>query len=583
MHATGSTLLLAVALTTGCRAEGGAGSVLPGTTGGSIEGEWFTERAAETGLDFVHTNGMTGQFYYPEVMPPGAGLIDYDNDGDLDVYLVQGRLLGPGKSGEQKLVPRAAAAPPEGRLYRNDLSVAADGGRTLRFADVTAASGLTAHGYGMGVAVADVNNDGCADLYLTNLGPNRLFRNNCDGTFRDVSAESHTDDSGWSVSAAFFDFDRDGWLDLFVGNYVRYSVDTDIKCFMLAGGPNYCPPQVYRAQPSRLFHNNRDGTFADVTASSGLAVEFGPALGVSTADFSGDGWIDLYVANDGQPNQLWINRHDGTFQSSGLQSGTAIDENGKAKSSMGVDAGDFDNDGDEDLFIAELTGQGSDLFVNDGAGVFEERSAPAGIRFPTLPHTGFGAAWLDFDNDSRLDVGIVNGAVTRDPQRPQEVFSLQQRKQLLRNLGGGRFEDVTDRAGPAFTLPEVGRGAAFGDVDNDGDTDFLIANDNGPVRLLLNNVGNRNHWLGIRLVGSTIARDMLGARVGVVRTDGSILWRRARSDGSYASANDPRVLVGLGRSTAISAFKVLWPSGRVEEFGAVSIDRYTTVTEGSGR
>jgi hypothetical protein len=554
-----------------------AGSPLDGVQ------EWFSDRAAETGLNFTHFNGMSGEFYYPEIMAPGVGVLDYDNDGDLDVYVAQGRMLGPGKTVAQALLPPAGPMPLEGRLYRNDLDVRADGARTLRFTDVTDASGIVARGYGMGVAVGDFNNDGCVDLYLTNLGPNQLLRNNCDGTFTDVSKQSGTDDPGWGVSASFLDYDRDGWLDLFVGNYVAYSIETNIRCFMLAGGPNYCPPQVYRAQPSKLYHNNHDGTFSDVTAAAGLATEFGPTLGVSTADFNGDGWIDIYVANDGQPNQLWINQRDGTFKNAGLPSGTAFGGEGKAKSSMGVDAGDFDNDGDEDLLVTELTGQGSNLYVNDGSAVFEEQSAPAGIRFATLPFTGFGTGWLDFDNDGWLDVLIVNGAVTRDTQRPKDLFSLQQRRQLLHNLGSGRFEDVTDRAGAIFRLAEVGRGAAFGDIDNDGDSDVVVANDSGPVRLLVNNVGNRNHWIGLRLVGTTALRDMLGARAGVVRTDGSTVWRRARSDGSYASANDPRVVIGLGRSTMASRIiKVVWPSGRVEEFAGVAVDRYTTLKEGGG-
>ena len=311
----------------------------------------------------------------------------------------------------------------------------------------------------MGVATGDFNNDGCIDLYLTNLGANQLFRNNCDGTFTDVSKESGTGEGSWSVSASFVDVDRDGWLDLFVGHYLDYRIEANTPCFSPSGRPDYCPPHVYRAQPSQLYHNNDNGTFTDVTIAAGLATEFGPTLGVSTADFNGDGWIDIYVANDGQPNQLWINQRDGTFKNAGLPSGTAFGGEGKAKSSMGVDAGDFDNDGDEDLIVTELTGQGSNLYVNDGSAVFEEQSARTGIRFATLPFTGFGTAWLDFDNDGWLDVLIVNGAVTRDTQRPKDLFSLQQRKQLLHNLGSGRFEDVTDRAGAiSGSRKWVGRG-----------------------------------------------------------------------------------------------------------------------------
>jgi hypothetical protein len=545
-----------------------------------VNGDWFTDRAAESGLNFVHVNGMSGKFYYAEIIAPGAAMFDADNDGDLDVYLVQGRQLGP--------APSPAGLDLGGRLFRNDLVVNQDGTRTLRFTDVTSASGINARGYGMGVATGDFNNDGCVDLYLTNLGPNQLYRNNCDGTFTDVSKQSRTDGSSladsWSVSASFLDYDRDGWLDLFVGNYLSWRTESSTPCFSPSGRPDYCSPNVYQPQPSRLYHNNRDGTFTDVTASAGIAREFGPALGVSTADFNGDGWIDIYVANDGQPNQLWINQHDGSFKNTGLLSGTALSAHGKAKAGMGVDAGDVDNDGDEDLFVTNLTGEGNDIYVNDGSGLFEEQSGRSGLGAASRAYTGFGTAWFDVDNDGWLDTLIVNGAVqTMEALRKaNDPFPLHQRKLLFRNLGDGRFEDVTSRGGAAFELSEVGRGAAFGDIDNDGDTDVLVANNNGKPRLLINNAGNRNHWLGLRLVGKQTPRDMLGARVGIVRDNGSTLWRRARSDGSYASANDPRVLVGLGQSTKITRVRVVWPSGTTEEWSAVAIDKYTTLNVGDG-
>jgi len=540
---------------------------------------WFAERATETGLDFVHVNGMSGQLYYAEIIAPGVGLLDYDNDGDLDVFLVQGHALGAANGGTA-----GGSTPPEGRLYRNDLEVHADGSRTMHFTDVTEASGIKARGYGMGVAAGDFNNDGCVDLLITALGPEQLYKNNCDGTFSDVSTVLGPRRAGptWSVSASFLDFDRDGWLDLFVGHYLTYSIETNIRCFLPSGGPNYCPPQVYRAQPSVLYHNNRDGTFTDVTAAAGMATEYGPALGVSTADFNGDGWIDIYVANDGQPNQLWINQHDGTFRNTALLAGVAVGDGGTAKSSMGVDAGDFDNDGDEDLLVMTLTGQGSDLFVNDGSGVFVEQSARAGIRAATLPLTGFGGGWLDIDGDGWLDVLSVNGRVTRDPARPGDLFSLPQRRQLLRHVANGRFEDVTAQAGAGFQRPDVGRGAAFGDLDNDGRPDVVVANDAGPVRLFVNTAGSRQHWIGLRLIG-TAPRDMLGARVHIVGSHGQSVWRRARADGSYASANDPRVLAGLGAASDLPAVTVIWPSGKTETFSSVPIDRYTTLREGTGR
>jgi hypothetical protein len=582
--------------------------------------EWFTEQAKETGLDFVHVNGMSGKFHYAEIIAPGAAMFDYDNDGDLDVYLVQGRMLEAPAGLQDKTRP-TSSEPANGRLFRNDLVVNGDGTRTLRFTDVTQASGITARGYGMGVATGDFDNNGCVDLYLTALEPNTLFRNNCDGTFTDVSKHSGTDDPSWSVSASFLDYDRDGWLDLFVGNYLSWRVESATPCFSPSGRPDYCSPNVYQPQPSRLYHNDRNGRFTDVSVGAGVAHEFGPALGVSTADFNGDGWMDIYVANDGQPNQLWTNQRDRTFRNTGLLSGTALSAHGKAKAGMGVDAGDVDNDGDEDLFVTNLTGEGNDLYVNDGAGLFEEQSARSGLGVVSRGYTGFGTAWFDVDNDGWLDTLIVNGAVQtlEALRRVNDPVPLHQRKLLLRNLGSAdsgtitaaavRFEDVTARGGAAFRLSDVGRGAAFGDIDNDGDADVLVANNNGPPRLLVNNVGSRNHWLGLRLAGPASRapayegnvdpsgrpglakqprragelRDMLGARVEIVQANGSSLWRRARADGSYASANDPRVLVGLGDAAGPVTVRVRWPGGATEEWRAVAIDRYTTLEQGDGK
>jgi hypothetical protein len=526
---------------------------------------------------------MTGRFRFPEVIPPGVALLDYDADDDLDVFVAQGQMLGKEPLSE-------ALSPPQGalksRLYRNDLEIHADGSRTLRFVDATAASGIAVHGYAMGAATGDFNNDGCVDLYVTNLERSQLFRNDCDGSFTDVSAGSGADSRGWSVSAAFVDYDRDEWLDLFVGNYVHYDLAADKPCLHPIGSlVDYCPPSVYRAQPGRLYHNNRNGTFTDVTAAAGMGREFGPALGVSTADFNGDGWIDIYVANDGEPNQLWINRHDGTFTNTALLAGAALGADGEAKGSMGLDAADFDHDGDEDLFITELAREGHDLYINDGSGVFEERAASAGIRQPSLLYTGFGTAWFDFDNDGWLDILTVNGAVrhTAEALTRKETFSLQQPKQLFRNLGNGQFADVTGQAGPALSRAEISRGAAFGDVDNDGDTDVLVANDNAPLRLLINSVGSRRHWVGVRVEGRHRRRDIVGARVGVTRANAPTIWRRARADGSYASANDPRVLAGLGDTSKIDKIRVEWPDGTADEWTNVPVDRYTTLKQGEGR
>jgi hypothetical protein len=385
------------------------------------------------------------------------------------------------------------------------------------------------------------------------------------------------------VSASFVDYDRDGRLDLYVGNYVLYPLDSRPVCHAASGETDYCTPQVFRAQADRLYRNQGNGTFTDVTAKALVSGRFGPALGVIAADFDNDGWMDIYVANDGEANQLWMNQRDGTFKDTALLAGAALGAEGNPEGSMGVDAGDFDNDGDEDLFITNLPDQGNDLYVNNASGTFEDLSARSGLGPASLGLTGFGTAWIDYDNDGWLDLVAVNGAVSLKPSRTSREFPYDERNSVFHNLRNGRFEDVTSRAGAVFGLLGLGRGACFGDVDNDGDTDVLVTNNNGPVRLLVNNVGNRQHWLGLRLVGDRASRDAIGARVAVTRADGQALWRRARSDGSYASANDPRVLVGLGESSGLARVRVLWPGGASEEWTDVPIDRWMTLKQGTGK
>ena len=552
---------------------------------GAVGAEWFTDHTDAAGIDFVHFNGMSGNFDFAEIFAPGVALLDFDNDGDLDVYFPQGRSLGAGAGAEDAARVTGEPFPLTDRLYRNDLVVHADGSRTLRFTDVTAGSGLEAPGYGMGAATGDFDNDGRIDLYLTRLGSNRMLRNNGDGTFSDVTGRTGTGHGRWGVSASFLDFDRDGWLDLYVGNYVDHRPGGDADCSTPTGVRNYCGPQRYLPVPDRLYRNRGDGTFDDVTAESQIAGAFGRALGVVADDLDGDGWVDVYVANDGDDNQLWINRRDGTFRDEALLAGVALNHAGIAEAGMGVDAGDVDNDGDADLFVTHLDNETNTLYVNDGTGMFEDRSARARLAAPSVPFTGFGARWFDADNDGWLDLLAVNGAVSvlQPLLQAGDPFPLHQRNQLFRNLGDGRFEDASDRAGAAFLRSEVSRGAAFGDLDNDGDVDVVIGNNNGPARLLLNEVGNRNHWLGLRLVGGVPPRDMLGARVGIFRHAHRPLWRRVGSDGSYASASDPRVLVGLGRTSTVQRVEVIWPSGRVEEWTDMAADRWFTLTEGTGR
>jgi tetratricopeptide (TPR) repeat protein len=539
----------------------------------------FVDATADSGLAFRHSSGAAGDYFFPEIMGAGVGLLDYDGDGDLDVYLVQ--------SGD-------SATTGGDRLYRNDLepAVAAGGSgpRRLRFTDTSAAAGVGDGGYGMGVAAGDYDHDGWTDVFVAGLGRDRLLRNLGGGAFEDATERAGVSDPRWSVSASFVDFDRDGWLDLFVAEYVDATRANHKRCRAAAGHRDYCGPLSYRPVPSRLLRNQRDGTFRDVSAAAGLHAAFGGALGVVAVDLDRDGWLDLYVANDQTRNQLWRNRGDGTFEDEALERGVALDVNGQPQASMGVDAGDFDGDGDDDLFLSHLAGETDTLYVNDGAGVFLDGTAGSGLAPPGLAYTGFGTAWLDYDGDGRLDLLVVNGAVNvvealvarRDPH------PFHQPDQLLRNLGDGRFEDRSAAAGPALALAETGRGAAFGDLDDDGDTDVVVTNNEGPARVLLNQVGNLRAWLGLRLVGRTAGgsgdRDQLGARVELARDRAPPLVRRARADGSYASANDPRVLFGLGRppDAAHERVRVTWPDGMAERFERLAAGRYHTLRRGEG-
>ena len=534
----------------------------------------FRERAAEVGLHFEHVNGAAGRYHLPEIMGAGGALFDYDTDGDLDVLLIQGRPLEPPATGAAPLL-----AP---RLFRNDL----DGSRgvaSLRFTDVTSRSGFASGDYGMGVAAGDYDNDGDPDLYLTNYGPNRLYRND-GGRFTDVTHDAGPglDDPRWSTSAAFSDYDADGDLDLFVANYVDFTVAGNKVCQDPAGARDYCGPLQFRPVPDRLFRNEGNGTFTDVSEPSGITKADGSGLGVASADFNGDGRLDFYVANDGMANQLWLNRGSGVFEDDALLAGVAFNADGQPEGSMGLAIGDPDGDGDPDIFITNIAGETHAFYENLGGARFEDRRLATGLASATHAYTGFGTDWFDYDNDGRQDLFVANGGVTIIEVLRGDPFPFRQRNLLFQSIGGGRFRDVTRDAGAAFDAAHVGSGAAFGDVDNDGDVDVLVTNNAGPARLLLNENAVGRPWLQVRLEAVIDNRQGLGARVGVRRKDGTILWRRARTDGSYLSASDPRVHFGLGAAPDVQAILVEWPRGGREVWNGITLNRIISVRQGTG-
>jgi hypothetical protein len=541
----------------------------------------FREVAEEVGFKFHHFTGATGEFFMPEIMGAGVALFDYDNDGDLDAYLVQGTTFDPTQDPRHAKFPPPPGWKPGNRLFRNLLS---ETGK-FEFVDVTETAGVGHIGYGMGVAVGDYDNDGFQDLYVTNFGHNILYHNNGDGTFTDVTAQAGVDDPRWSASAAWVDYDRDGRLDLFVANYLDFNVKGNKRCYASTGERDYCTPKMYQPVPARLFRNRGDGTFEDVTEAAGIGAAVGPGLGVVCADFNGDGWPDIYVANDGAPAHLWINQRNGTFKERSLLSGTAYNADGAPQAGMGVAAGDFDDDGNEDIIKTNLTKEGCNLYVNDGRGNFYDASIELGLFQPTFPYTGFGTEWFDYDNDGRLDLFIANGAVNRIESLRRNPYPFNQPNQLFHNEGDEKkFSEMTGLAGPAFAMSEVSRGAAFGDINNDGAIDIVVANNNGPARVLLNQTpsSNRNHWLLVRLEAANGNRFGIGARI-EVRQRGRKLTRRAHTDSSYLSSSDVRVHFGLGENATVEGLVVYWPDGRTEAWDKIEADRIITIRQGTGR
>jgi hypothetical protein len=522
---------------------------------------WFENIAERAGIAFTHRSGHTQKFYLPEIMGGGVALFDMDNDGDLDLYLVQsGNLF-------------ASAGQLAGhRLYRNR----GDG----TFDDVTAGSGADAAGYGMGVAAGDFDNDGNTDLYVTNVGRNVLLKGDGRGHFTDVTAKAGVASRGWSTSAAFLDYDADGWLDLFVVHYLNWQPSAEVECYSLTGVPDYCSPKTYDLPSSAtLFRNNGNGTFTDVTDRAGLRAAVGNGLGVVAGDVDGDGRVDVFVANDGMPNQLWLNRGGGRFEDAALTWGCAVDLDGKPKAGMGVHLADLDGDGDLDLIVVNLDGESDSLYRNEKQ-FFRDDTASAGLRAISRPFTRFGVAMLDFDNDGLLDIYEANGRVGRqsqlyspDPYAEPNV--------MFRGIAGWRFEEVRPRGGTATALVGTSRGAAFGDIDNDGGIDIVVSNRDGKPYLLHNVVKGRGHWALLRVVDEH-GRDVLGAEL-TAMVGPKAIRRDVRAGYSYLASNDPRVHVGLGKETTLRDVVVRWPNGARERFGDVAADKVTILRKGGGR
>ncbi len=523
----------------------------------------FRDITAQAGIHFVHNNAAFGKKYLPETMGPGCAFIDYDNDGYPDILLINGEDW-PGHPKQ----PGSTL-----KLYHNNH----DG----TFSDVTRKAGLALPMFGLGVAVGDYDNDGRDDIFITALGQSHLFHNNGNGTFADVTKTAGLwGPNEFSTGAAWVDYDRDGKLDLIVANYVQWSMKGDLFCTLDGTRKSYCTPESYKGTSVRLWHNLGNGKFEDATQRAGLNDPTSKSLGITILDYNEDGWPDVLIANDTQPNKLYLNKHNGTFEEKGVPAGVAFSEDGVARAGMGVDAADYDRSGRPSLIISNFANQMVSLYHNEGNGLFVDEAPQSEVGRATLVTLGFGCFFFDYDNDGWPDIFVADGHIENEIERVQKRVSYAEPPHLFRNLGRGKFEEVTQAMGPAFASPKVARGAAYADIDNDGALDLLMTT-NGGRAYLFHNEGGTNHSLRMKLVGTKSNRDGIGAVVRV--TSGSDKqWKMLKSGSSYLSQSELVLTFGLGGNPKADAIEIQWPSGQTDKLSGIPADQTITVEEGKG-
>ena len=533
---------------------------IQGQSGGSLT---FTDVTTAAGIRFTHTNGAFGKKYLPETMGSGVAFLDFDGDGWQDLFFVNGQAW-PGH--------KAARSLPA--LYRNT-------GKGS-FVDVTSQARLAVETYGMGAAAADYDNDGDVDLFVTALARNFLYRNDGKGAFEDVTTKAGVGASDFSTSAAWLDYDKDGWLDLLIVNYVQWAIDKDLFCALDGKNKSYCTPEAYKGASPRLFRSKGDGTFTDVTKAAGLLEPSSKALGIALLDFNADGWLDLFLANDTQPNRLYRNTGKGSFVDEGVAAGVAFNEAGVARAGMGTDAADYDGSGRPSLVVGNFTNEMIALYHNEGKNLFLDEAPNGTIGRASLSTLTFACFFVDVDLDGLPDIFAANGHVADDIHRVQPKITHAQAPHLFRNLGGRKFDALGPRLGAAFAKPVVARGAASGDYDGDGDPDLVITENNGPARLLRNDGGNRHRWLRVQLRGTKSNRSGIGATVTATLASGRKPWALVKTGSSYLSQSELPVTFGLGADGRVTGLEVRWPSGQVDRLGAVDHNRTVTIVEGQG-